>query len=112
MLPDLDSHSRGRALLKGITSIDIIDTLHNTSRKELTAVEKGPKKGNESRKLAMYLCQELADAKLSEIAQLFNLTHNGSVSYIVNQVRTRKQQDNKFAKRIDKTIYPKSATSL
>jgi putative transposase len=47
----------------------------------------------EARKLAMYLCQELSGAKLTEIADYFNLHHGGSVSFINHQVRKMKKEN-------------------
>ncbi len=52
----------------------------------------GPQKGNEARKLAMYLCQELSAAILRGIAEYFNLGHVGSVSFITHQARRMKSE--------------------
>jgi putative transposase len=40
----------------------------------------------------MYLCQELAAAKLKEIANYFNLSHAGSVSFITHQIRQKNEK--------------------
>jgi hypothetical protein len=43
----------------------------------------------------MYLCQALlAAAKLKEIADYFNLSHAGSVSFITHQMRQKKREKN------------------
>jgi len=67
----------------------------------ITRVIKGPNKGFSGRKLAMYFCQELLDAKLIEIAAYFNLSHGGSVSFITHQVRKKMADDRGFAKELD-----------
>ncbi len=67
-------------------------------------VIKDPQKGNEARKIAMYLSQEIATARLQEIAEYFNLGHTGSVSFITHQIRTRKQTDKCFSRKIEKII--------
>ena len=52
----------------------------------------------------MYLCQEMADAKLCDIADHFNLGHPGSVSFITHQVRKRKREERSFARRIEAVV--------
>ena len=71
---------------------------------ELLQVVKGPQVKNEARKVAMYLCQELASCYLKDIAVKFNLKSIGSVSFITHSVRLNKKQDKEFSKRVDKII--------
>ena len=40
----------------------------------------------------MYLYQALAAAKLKEIADYFNMSHAGSVSFITHQIRQKKRE--------------------
>ena len=47
---------------------------------DITKRVKGPQKENEARKLAMYFCQELVAAKLTDIAARFHLTNIASNS--------------------------------
>ena len=60
--------------------------------------------GNDARKITMYLCQELADVKLKDIAEFFKLSHVGSVSFITHQVRKKKREDKAFLRRINEII--------
>jgi chromosomal replication initiation ATPase DnaA len=46
---------------------------------DITKRVKGLQKENEARKLAMYFCQELVAAKLTDIAARFHLSHVGSI---------------------------------
>ena len=50
-------------------------------------ISRGPQTKNESRKVAMYLCQALAAVKLKEIADYFNLSHAGPVRFSPAQIR-------------------------
>ena len=52
----------------------------------------------------MYLCQELADVKLKDIAQNFNLGQVGSVSFITHQIRKKKREDKALSNRINELI--------
>jgi putative transposase len=66
---------------------------YSTNAGEIKKITRGPQQGNEERKLAMYLCQELTCVKLREIADYFNLHHGGSVSFINHQIRKLKRED-------------------
>ena len=52
----------------------------------------------------MYLCHELSAAKLSQIADYFNLGHIGSVSFTTHKVRKQLKEDSSFKKKIDDLI--------
>ncbi|MEM5548757.1 hypothetical protein [Pseudoalteromonas fuliginea] len=68
---------------------------------KITSVLKGPSKGFEGRKVAMYFCQEVLAEKLSNIAEYFNLGHSGSVSFITHQIRKKRREDKQFSKQLD-----------
>ena len=107
LLPELNAEEKGQLILTGIaikTIVEGIAKASDTTADKLTAVEKGPKKGNEDRKIAMYLCQELADVKLKDVAAYFNLSHVGSVSFITHQIRKKKREDKVLSRRIDTLI--------
>jgi len=107
LLPELESEDRGRILQSNITITDITSAIaefYGTNEKEIRKVIKGPQKGSEARKIAMYLSQEVAAAKLSEIADYFNLNHNGSVSFITHQIRVKKREDASLRRKIDRLI--------
>ena len=61
-------------------------------------VIKEPTIGNEGRKLAMHLCQELSGVTLREIAEYFGLKYIGSVSFISHQIRKEKQENRQLDK--------------
>jgi putative transposase len=73
------------------TVTDGVAAHYRTSPQEIRKITRGPQEGNEARKVSMYLCQELSAAKLTEIADHFNLHHAGSVSAITHQVRKKKR---------------------
>jgi putative transposase len=105
--PMLDAEDRGRSIRPGVTMEEVITAvaeIYKTTEIEITEVYKGPQSGSKARKVAMYLCQELTGATLSEIARVFNLTHPGSVSFITHQIRHRKPQERKLKRLIDRVI--------
>lgn len=73
---------------------------YKTTATDIRTVVKGPQKGNEARKMAMYLCQEIAGGTLTEIAEYFGLGHRASVSFITHQVRKIKREDAKFNQKV------------
>ncbi len=107
LLPELEAEEKG-AIVQADISMGLIvkgvARCFHTKPEALTRVIKGPQKGNEVRKIAMYLCQEMADVKLNDIAEHFNLSHIGSVSFITSQIRKRKREDIKFARKIDAIV--------
>jgi hypothetical protein len=52
----------------------------------------------------MYLCQQLAMAKLADIASPFQLGHVGSVSFITHQIRRRTKEDLRLRQQIKRLI--------
>lgn len=107
LLPELEAEDKGRILQSNITITDItraIAELYGTNEKEIRKVIKGPQKGSEARKMAMYLSQEVAAARLCEIADYFNLNHNGSVSFITHQIRAKKRENTSFRRKIDRLV--------
>ncbi len=107
LLPDLEAEEKGQVIQPSLaidTMITGVAKAYRTTPDRLTMVVKGPQKGNEARKLAMYLCQELAEVKLQDIAPCFNLRHSGSVSFITHQVRKKKRDEKGFAARMNEVI--------
>lgn len=108
LLPGLEMEEKSRVIQPDITMKTIVNEIardwYTTTSDQLTTVVKGPQKGNEARKIAMYLCQELADVKLKDIAQYFNLSHVGSVSFITHQIRKKKREDKTFSNKINDVI--------
>ncbi len=107
LLPELAAEEKGRVIHPDLTMDDITNAVamnYDTCTDDIRKVIKGPQKGNDARKQAMYLCQELSGSKLREIAHYFQLGHAGSVSYITHQVRKLKNEDITFKRKLDKLI--------
>ncbi|NOZ10872.1 MAG: hypothetical protein GXP09_07540 [Gammaproteobacteria bacterium] len=105
LLPELEAQEKGRLIRPDMTMALIVKGVarfFDTKPEILRKVIKGPQKGNEPRKIAMYLCQEMADVKLKDIAEYFNLNHIGSVSFITHQLR--KRQDRGFTRTVDAVV--------
>jgi len=106
-LPDLASEDKSRVIQSDVSMDDVakcVAMVYKTGVKDIRKVEKGPNKGNEARKMAMYLCQELTGEKHKVIASYFNLQHIGSVSYITCQIRALKAENNEIKRKIEKFI--------
>ena len=106
-LRELEAEKKGQIILPSLSMAAIVNgvaTAYRTTPEHLITLVKGPQKGNDARKIAMYLCQELADIKLKDIAEFFKLGHVGSVSFITHQVRKKKREDKAFFYRINKII--------
>ena len=74
----------------GLSMAQIIDgvaSFYGITGDELTQVIRGRQKVNLKRKFAMYLCQELTDSTLTQIAHRFNLAGMGSSSHATHHVR-------------------------
>lgn len=77
---------------------------YQQSPRSVRAVIKGPGKGNEARKLAMYLSQQVTGATLQEIAEYYNLGHRGSVSHNNHVIRARLKDESALRVRLDEII--------
>ncbi len=66
----------------------VANRLHVTVA-SLTRRQLGRPSSNLPRKFAMYCCQQLGDVPLKEIARVFGLTHEGSVSPSVQAMKSR-----------------------
>ena len=107
LLPGLEAQEKGAIIQPDISIESIVNGVarcFDTKPDELTRVVKGPQKGNAARKIAMYLCQEMANVKLKDIAEYFNLSHVGSVSFITHQLRKSKREDKRIARKIDAAV--------
>ena len=107
LLPTLAAEEKSRVIQPDLTMEDITNNValnYGTCVDDIRKITMGPQKGNEARKLAMYLCQELSAAKLREIADYFNLSHVGSVSYITHQVRKMRYESKENKRKVDSLI--------
>jgi putative transposase len=107
LLPGLSEEVKSHVLKPGLTLAHVTAAVANyygTTECTLRQIIKGPDKGNEGRKVAMYLCQEILDERLSSIASYFNLGHSGSVSFITHQIRTLRLNDETFSKKVEGII--------
>ena len=100
LLPTLEAEEKGRVIHPAIPVKMLIKSVakaYRTQPDQLTAVVKGPQAENEARKIAMYLCQELAGVTLKDIEVHFGLNSVGSVSFVTHQIRKKKQSDKSFS---------------
>lgn len=107
LLPEISGQEKSHILKPELSMGDVTNAVahfYGTSGQELRKVIKGPSKGNEGRKVAMYLCQEILAERLVSIAGYFNLRHGGSISFITHQIRTLRTNDKKFSKKVDEVI--------
>ena len=107
LLPELAVEGKSRVVQPDLTMQAVTEGVaayYNTNSDEIRKIIRGPQQGNEARKLAMYLCQELSGAKLTEIADYFNLHHGGSVSFINHQIRQLKREDKAFKRNVEGLI--------
>jgi REP element-mobilizing transposase RayT len=84
--------------------IDCVAEHYNVDTEKIRKKTLGKQLPFEARKVAMYLCQELCGVYLKEIQRYFNLNHIGSVSFNSSTVRTKRNEDMKFGKTIDRII--------
>ncbi|NQZ05556.1 MAG: transposase [Algicola sp.] len=107
LLPELAAEDKSKVIQPDLTIDQVIASVaddYKVSVEEITRLIKGPQKENEARKLAMYLCQQLAMAKLADIATAFQLGHVGSVSFITHQIRKRAKEDARLRQQIERLI--------
>jgi len=107
LLPGLSVEEKSRVIqpfieLEKITNF--VAKNYKMTVDDLRTMVKGRNSGNAPRKVAMYLCQELSDATLLKIADHFNLSHAGSVSYITHSIRQQMLIDRKFRREIEELI--------
>jgi REP element-mobilizing transposase RayT len=107
ILTDKDAEIKSNAIANNLELMDVINVVSRFYNKDVSFIldlNKGPQIENEARKVAMYLCQQLTNKYLIDIAKLFNLTSTSSVSYTTHMIRKRKRENKKFAKKIDGLI--------
>lgn len=107
LLPQLAAPKKSEVIGPDLTMPQVISGIANdygVTEDDITKVLKGRQKENEARKFAMYLCQELVAAKLSDIATQFHLSNVGSVSFTTHQVRKCIKEDSQFSKRVEGLI--------
>ena len=81
-----------------------VAAFYDVTNEDITRVVRGPQKVNYKRKLAMYMCQELAGEKLTEIAREFNLSSMGAASHATHNVRQLIKEDNEFKQHVEHLI--------
>ena len=107
LLPELAAEQKSRVIQPDVTMGQVISVVANyfsVSEGDITKRVKGPQKENEARKLAMYFCQELVAAKLTDVAARFHLNHVGSVSFITHQIRQRERENSQFRTQVEGLI--------
>jgi putative transposase len=107
LLPELAAEDKSRIVQPDLSMQQVAEGVavyYQTSADDLRKVCRGPQPENEARKVAMYLCQELAAAKLRDIGDYFGLNHAGSVSFITHQMRQKRREDKGFKYHVDSLI--------
>lgn len=107
LMPALKAEEKVKVIRPDMAINDIVGGVakaYKVAVIDLQVVVKGPQKGSEARKVAMYLCQEIGALKLAEIARYFNLGNIGSVSFITHQIRKRRREDSVFAAKLERLI--------
>jgi len=74
---------------------------YKKTRQELVTLRRGKGTQNMPRNVAIYLCQEIAEKKLREIAPVFGLSHANSASYVTSRVRKRLKEDRALGRDIE-----------
>ena len=82
-----EGKSRSFACLSADNLIGLVAKVYQATPESILKPGYGTKQANQARKMAMYCCQYYGDYKLKEIAEVFGLSHPGSVSTALNDVR-------------------------
>lgn len=103
-LSELDVEKRVARLSQALTVKEVtakVAEMYGESERQLRTVRRGSRQGLESRKVAMYLCQRIAESTLDEIAGYFGLTHRGGVSFVLQQIKQMRAENKRLDKRIE-----------
>jgi hypothetical protein len=107
LMPQLAAEGKNRMIHPNLSMpivVQGVGAYYKTTPEALLKCTRGPQHGNEPRKVAMYLSQELSAARLMEIAGYFNLNHYGSVGFTTHQIRQRKMEDHQFERKLSDLI--------
>ena len=77
--------------------------MFGVSNGELFQVSRGRGKHSAARSAAIYLARKTAGKPLGEIAEVFGLSHYGSVSGIIGRFARQMQEDKVLAALVNKT---------
>jgi putative transposase len=95
----LKNEKKSRVIQPNLTMDAVILVVANFYQVDINTIltsAHGRVKENLPRKVAIHLCQELTGSTMGKIAEVFNLGHYRSVSFITHEVRMRKQKETKF----------------
>jgi REP element-mobilizing transposase RayT len=84
--------------------VNTVAHYYATDKEKIVKKVKGRIEEFEARKVAMYLCQQLSGDYLVDIANYFNLSNNGSVSFATSNIKKKRSQNKRFNKTIEKLI--------
>ena len=94
-VPDL-REARVKPTVKRI--VEVVCQHLDVKTKTVWALKRGRTSSNPARGMAMYVCQQEADMKLSEIARKFGLKHYASASASIRQFEARLARDQELQK--------------
>ena len=95
-------HAQERPGIEAI--IDEVSRYFKVTRAQISTRKQGQQQRNMARKIAMYLCQQCGAHTLSEIANAFGVSHEGSVSNAISEIRQLMQQDKTVAVKVNKLL--------
>ena len=103
-LPEIEQMKKVATLLPTTYSmaqlVGRVAAAYGESEAMLRTVKRGRQGSRESRKVAMYLCQQLLGCRLEAIGVYFGLQGKGGVSFSLHQMRAAMQQDVALAQRV------------
>lgn len=74
------------------TIIDVVASVFNVTKKQITQSNKSRRAQTNPRKMALYCCQQIGDISLKDIAKTFDLNHVGSVSRMIHDIKEKLAQ--------------------
>jgi len=107
LLPSVEPERKSKIIVPNVsieTVVKGVAEFYKVTIGEVVNINKRPKKENEARKVAMYLCQELTASYLRHIAVYFNLKNIGSVSNATFIIRSHRKSNQKLDRKINKLI--------
>jgi REP element-mobilizing transposase RayT len=96
-----------KRLLQRPTYKDVIATVakeYQVSENTIVHSQKGRQHRNLPRKVAMYICQRACDMSLQAIAEVFGVTHVGSVSNALSEVKRLLADDDATQRGVEKIL--------
>ena len=98
----------GRPTLNRV--IKTVMEVFEVERSTVVKKQRGKQAKNDARKVAMYLVQQLCDARLTELCEYFGVNHVGSVSNTISVVNRRLGDEKKLERQVRRAMNMIQAT--